>query len=88
MIERDRCTIFMEFNSWCLQLLHEFNPFVFARSLATTFDIATIDKDGKPEHIAPGDVSRVHASQHSAERMRRRYRSAAGGWGQAPPSQR
>lgn len=46
LIERDGCPIFMEFNSWCLQRLHGFNPFVFAGALSSAFKLAHIDKDG------------------------------------------
>lgn len=56
LIERDRCTIFMEFNSWCLQVLHEFNAFAFARALGTAFDLAAVGKDGGPQRIAPEDI--------------------------------
>jgi FkbM family methyltransferase len=56
LIERDRCTIYMEFNSWCLQLLHEFNPFVFAKALGATFDLATLGEDGDIRPLAPGGV--------------------------------
>jgi FkbM family methyltransferase len=56
LIERDRCTLFMTFDTWRLQALHEYNPFAFARSLAAAFDMATLAKDGRPERIAAADV--------------------------------
>jgi FkbM family methyltransferase len=56
LLERDRCVIFMEFNSWCLQLLHEFNPFVFARALVSAFEFSTVGKDGRLSPIEPSAI--------------------------------
>jgi peptidoglycan/LPS O-acetylase OafA/YrhL len=46
----------MEFNSWCLQVLHEFNPFAFARSLTSAFDVTVIGKGGEEIPVGHADV--------------------------------
>lgn len=55
-ISRFKPTLFMEFNSWCLYFAHRFDPMTFARSLWKTFDVMTIDENGKLSPAANGDA--------------------------------
>ena len=62
-IERDRCPIYMEFNSWCLLVYQNFNPLAFASSILATFDVAHIDAAGAVVPAADGAVGKfLHAN--------------------------
>ncbi len=57
-IARDRCPIYMEFNSWCLLVYQNFNPLAFATSILATFDVARIDADGTAAAAGDGAVGK------------------------------
>ncbi len=46
LIERDRPTILMELNSWCLHAFHGHSPGAFVTALLRTFHVQEIDKTG------------------------------------------
>jgi FkbM family methyltransferase len=54
LLERNPIPIFMEFNSWCLQFLHGFSPFVLASALAQSFELSTIDAEGNTSPFGDG----------------------------------
>lgn len=56
LLAHDRSTVFMEFNAWCLQRFHGFNPFVFAHALASRFEMKTVEKDGATRPVSVADV--------------------------------
>ncbi len=45
-LARDRCPLFMEFNTWCLLVYQNFNPLALAASLIDAFDLAHLDASG------------------------------------------
>jgi FkbM family methyltransferase len=45
-IEASRCPIFMEFNSWCLLMLHNFSPVAFAAALLGSFSVERVEESG------------------------------------------
>lgn len=45
-LEQNRCPILMEFNSWCLLTLQNFNPLAFASAVFDTFHVQRIDEQG------------------------------------------
>jgi FkbM family methyltransferase len=57
-IQRDRCPVYMEFNSWCLLVYQNFNPLAFATSILATFDVARIDTDGRAMPAGDGAVGK------------------------------
>jgi FkbM family methyltransferase len=62
-IERDRCPIYMEFNSWCLLVYQNFNPLAFASSILATFDVERIDAAGAVVPAGDGAVGKfLHAN--------------------------
>jgi FkbM family methyltransferase len=56
LCERDRPGIFMEFNSWCLQVLQDYNHVAFARALAHAFDFFTVNGSGALKPLGPGEI--------------------------------
>jgi FkbM family methyltransferase len=55
-IERCRCPIFMEFNSWCLLTLQNFNPLAFATAVLDAFQVQRIEGEGTLATDADGSV--------------------------------
>lgn len=45
-LARDRCPLFMEFNTWCLLVCQNFNPLALAASLIDAFDLERLDASG------------------------------------------